>query len=308
MFLGLTTRPTGWGSHWSPSSDVLEKVMGFRSSIAAVVMPLCLAIAAAGSAWAQTPAGQVAPPIAPQAAETEAAAPEQNYILGPDDVVEVEVLGRADFRTRARIGADGKIQLPFLGDVEAANRTSRELGEQIARALEAGGYFNRPVMRVEVVGYASRYVTVLGAVNNPGLVPINRAYRISEIIARVGGVRTDGADHVIIRPENGAERRIDLKTMAMGGAEDDPYVSAGDKIFAPTAEIIYLSGQVRSPGAVPMNSDMTFRMAIARAGGITELGSERRVQVTRGGEKLKRVDLDSKVQPGDIINVGERLF
>jgi polysaccharide biosynthesis/export protein len=282
--------------------------MSIRTWLRRSVVALCAALMIPGAAMAQT--GQVAPPVQapPGAGADQGAAPDQDYVLGPDDVVEIEVLGRADFRTRARIGVDGKIQLPFLGDVEASNRTTRELGEQVARALDAGGYFRKPVMRVDIVGYASRYVTVLGAVNSPGLVPINRAYRVSEIIARVGGVRADGADHVVIRGENGSERRVNLTKMATGGAEEDPYVAAGDKIFAPTAEIIYLSGQVRSPGAIPMTSDMTFRMALAKAGGITELGSERRVQVTRGGTKLGRVDLDTKVQPGDIITVGERLF
>lgn len=272
----------------------------------------CVAVAP-GAAVAQPITSPSPPPSVPPASENIASASDgsnsdQSYVLGPDDVVEIEILGRADFRTRARIGSDGKIQVPFLGDVDAANRTARELGEQIGRALEAGGYFTNPVMRVEIVGYASRYAIVLGAVGSPGLVPINRAYRLSEIIARVGGIRADGADHIVVRPENGPERRVAVKAMAMGGAAEDPQVAPGDKIYVPTAEVFYLSGQVRSPGAYPAGSDMTFRMAIARGGGITELGSERRIKVTRNGQEMDRVDLDAKLQPGDIIAVGERLF
>lgn len=281
--------------------------MSFHIRIAGFLIAICCGLSASWGAAAQ-PAGPTSPPPVAVPGAPQPPNPDQSYVLGPDDVVEIEVLGRADFRTRARIGADGKIQLPFLGDVEASNRTSRELGEQVARALEAGGYFSRPVMRVEIVGYASRYAVVLGAVGSPGLVPINRAYRLSEIIARVGGVRADGADHIIIRPEVGPERRITVRAMATGDSTEDPYVAPGDKIYVPTAEVFYISGQVKSPGAYPVNSDMTFRMAIARGGGITEMGNERRIKVTRNGQEVGKVDLDGKVLPGDIVVIGERLF
>lgn len=278
--------------------------MSIRELIVRCLLALCLACAAP-QAFAQPAAG---PSAVQPAADQPAATPDRDYVLGPEDVVEIEVLGRSDFRTRARIGSDGKILLPYLGEVEAANKTPRQLGEDVGRALETGGIFAKPVMRVEVVSFASKYVIVLGAVMNPGLVPVNRPYRLSEIVARVGGIRADGADHVIIRPEKGAERRIDIRAMSTGDVTQDPYVAAGDKIFAPTAEVFYISGQVKAPGSYPVNSEMTFRMAIARGGGLTEMGSERRLKVTRAGQELDRVELDSKVQPGDIVVVGERLF
>lgn len=279
--------------------------MRVRSKIARSMMMLLLMLAAPVGSWAQ-PAPQDS--AVPAGAAQSAATPDQAYILGPDDVIEIEVMGRADFRTRARVGSDGKILLPFIGEVVAANKTAKQLGDDVGRALSAGGYYANPVMRVEVASYASRYVIVLGAVGSPGLVPINRAYRLSEIIARVGGVRGDGADHIVVRPENGPERKIQVRAMAMGDSSEDPYVAAGDKIYVPPAEVFYISGQVRSPGAYPANADMTFRMAIARSGGLTEMGSDRRLKVTRNGQEMKRVDLDSKVQAGDIVVIGERLF
>lgn len=163
-------------------------------------------------------------------------------------------------------------------------------------------------MRVEIVSFASRYVIVLGAVANPGLVPVNRSYRLSEIIARVGGIRDNGADHVMVRPENGPERRISVQSLATGDITQDPYVTAGDKIFVPTADVFYISGQIKAPGAYPLSSSMTLRMAIAKGGGLTELGSDRRVKITRGGQRLDRIELDAGLQPGDVIVVGERLF
>ena len=233
---------------------------------------------------------------------------DKTYILGPADVVEVSVLGRSEYTTRARISEDGTIPLQYLGSVNAAGKTAAQLSEEVASALEKGGYFANPVVRVDVVSYASRYVTVLGNVVTPGLVPVDRAYHLSEIIARVGGIKEVGADYVILRPRNGEQRRITIATLATGAAADDPLVAPGDKIYSPQAEVFYVTGQVKLPGGFPILQDMTVRMALSRAGGLTDSGNDKKVTITRKGKKLERVDLDSKIQPGDVIMVGERLF
>ena len=245
-------------------------------------------------------------PAAAQPAVPDPAA--QTYILGPSDVVEVSVLGHPDFTTKERIDEDGTIRLPYLGSTPAADKTSLELVDEVARALEKGGYFTKPIVKIDVVSYASRYVTVLGNVGSPGLIPTDRAYRLSEIIARVGGVKDTGADYVVFRPRSGAERRISISSLATGDAKDDPVVSAGDKIYSPPAELFYVSGETKAPGVFPMTKGLTIRMAIARGGGLTDAGSEKSVTLTRGGKKMKHVDLDSPVRGGDVIVVGERLF
>jgi len=235
-------------------------------------------------------------------------AADQSYVLGPEDVIEVQVLGRSDFTTRARIGQDGSIQLPYLGTVAAGNRTTNELSSQIGKALEAGGYYASPIVRVEIVSYASRYVTVLGEVGSPGLVPVDRPYHLSELLARVGGVRPDAADFIVLKPANGAEQRLAIKTIATGDAQSDPLIQPGDKIFVDKAELFYISGQVKSPGAYPFDTGMTLRMAIARAGGLTDLGTDHDVKVTEPGGKSVRLRLDDTIQSRDVILVGERLF
>ena len=259
---------------------------------------------------APTPAPANAP-VATAAASGlagDAAAAEQTYILGPADVIEVGILGVTSYTTRARISEDGTIQLQYLGAVNAANRTAAQLSDQVSAALEKGGFFSHPVVRVDVVSYASRYVTVLGAFTTPGLVPVDRAYHLSEVVARVGGVRENGADYVILRPQHGPERHISIATLATGAASDDPIVSPGDKIYSPPAEVVFVTGQVKTPGAFGIMRDMTVRMALSRAAGITDSGSDKKVTITRKGTKLGHVDLDSKVEPGDVIVVGERLF
>ena len=273
---------------------------------------LTLAVPAVG--FAQAPAKAVptaakpaqAAPV-PAAGEATGAQPPVGYVLGPADVIDVEIPGRSDFRVHTRIGQDGLIDLPYLHTVSASNRTTRQLGEEIGRALDAGGFFSHPVVSVEVANYASRNVTVLGAVGTPGLVPIDRPYRLSEILARVGGTRDDGADFVLVRSADGKEKKLFVKDLATGGADQDPYIEPGDKIYVPKAEMFYLSGQVKAPSVYPLAPDMTLRMAIAKGGGVTDQGSENRVRITRAGKEI-HLDLESKIQAGDVIVIGERLF
>jgi polysaccharide export outer membrane protein len=252
-----------------------------------------------------------APTPAAAAASTARASGDRSYILGVGDVVEVSVLGRSDFNGRARVGSDGNIVLPYLGAVTAVDRSPGQLAEDIRAALEKGGYFAQPSVRVEVVGVSSRYVTVLGFVGAPGLFPLDRQYHLSEVMARAGGKGGSGADFVILTHENGTSARYKLADLATQGGDKDPFVVAGDKIYVPPVEneVFYLSGAVKSPGAFPAGADMTVRMAIARAGGLTENGAEGKIKVTRKGVELKGVKIDvTKVEAGDVITVGERLF
>jgi len=257
------------------------------------------------ASFAVTPACNAADPTsAPPSSATVA----QGYILGPEDVIEVEVLGQADFKVRAPIGEDGTIKLPYIGSVQASGKTSDQLSTDISQALVSGGYFAKPILSVEIVAYASRYVTVLGDVNAPGLVPIDRPYHLSEILARVGGVRADSADYVILRPQNGPEHHYVISTLATGDEAQDPMVSPGDRIYSPLAEQFYISGEVKSPGAFPMTTGMTLRMAIGRGGGLTDIGTDHGVKVTHKDGKVEHLGLDDKIAPGDVIVVGERLF
>ena len=274
----------------------------FAKALAIGVAALLFGAVTAFAQGAPAPAPSVAP--APTVADPNA----QTYILGPSDVIEVSVLSHPDFTTHGRIDEDGTIRLPFIGSTPAANRTSLQLVTEIAKTLETQGYFSKPIVKVDVVSYASRYVTVLGNFRTPGLIPVDKAYRLSEIVARVGGVSEAGADYVILTPKQGEGRRISIRSLATGDNNDDPYVHPGDKIFSPPIELFYVSGQIKTPGVFPMLPDITFRMAISRGGGLTDAGSDKSLTVTRGGKKLKHVDLDAKVAPGDVIVIGERLF
>ena len=249
-----------------------------------------------------------ASPSYAQAVSAPAAKVDSGYILGPGDVIEVEVLGQADFgKARVKLQPDGTVPLPAIGTIVAGGRTVQQLASQIEQKLVQAQYYKNPTVNVDIVSYASRYVIALGAVAQPGLVPIDRPYRLSEVIARVGGLKDGAADYVVLTSANGLQQKISVDALSRGGPGADPMVSPNDKLFVPTAETFYIYGQVNAPGAYPISERMTVRQALARGGGLTAMGSEGRLTVYRGGTKL-RLSLDSLLRPGDTIVVGERLF
>ncbi len=258
---------------------------------------------------------QTAPAVPPPAAGVTAATPDadagplsEGYVLGVGDVIEVNLVGRTDFQARVQIQADGTARLPLVGDMRAADRTVLQFREDVHRALIDGGFYTSAQVAVTVATYASRYVTVLGEVGTPGLVPVDRAYHVSEILARVGGTRPTGADEIILRRENGEEITLLIRDVAIGGDATDPIVNPGDKLFVATAAQYFIYGQVNAPGSYKVERSMSLRMALARGGGLTQLGSESRVKVFRDGVELRKFDPSAPIKGGDVIVVGERFF
>lgn len=287
-----------------------QKISPFIMMILAIAAVLGLAISPAS---AQTP-----PPVPANIipgnviAATDSTGPTvslvEGYILGPGDVIEISVIGRADFQGRVQVQTDGTIQLPYIGTLTAAEKTVLVLRDEIRTALIAGGYFADPAVQVGVATYASRYVTVLGEVGTPGLLPVDRAYRLSEIIARVGGTRASGADDVILTRATGEELTLSIRAASTGGGANDPIVNPGDKLYVAVAEQFYIYGQVNSPGTYRVDRNMSLRMALARGGGLTALGSERRVRVIRDGVEIRSFNPNDPIRGGDVVVVGERFF
>jgi len=222
----------------------------------------------------------------------------------------VTLVGGRDGDTRAAVGGDGEVVVPLLGEVKALGLTTAQLSTAIQDGLKKGGYYTNPVVHVVVVGVASRYVAVLGEVGAPGLVSLDRAYHLSDIVARVAAKSEGGIGTIVLTHANGESKKYTLEDIATGSSNGDPLLQGGDKIYVPSVaqEMIYISGQVKSPGGFPLTKNMTIRDAIARGGGLTEMGSEKKLKLFRKNVPVKDLKLDTPLQAGDILQIGERLF
>lgn len=233
---------------------------------------------------------------------------EDGYILGVGDVISASVLGRTEFNSQVQIQADGTLQLPFLGTVKAADLSVLQFRENIKNALKKGGFYADPVLNIAVTTYASRYVIVLGEVGQSGMIPVDRNYRVSEILAKVGGPRDTGAEFISLRRATGEEIKLNINALATGTLEQDPFVKPGDKLFVPKAETFYIYGQIGRTGTFKIEPGMDLRKAIVSAGGIGTMGSEKRIKIIRDGKEIKKYSLSGPIKNGDVIYVGERFF
>ncbi len=228
------------------------------------------------------------------------------YVLGRNDIIEVSIVGRDDYKAKVQVQEDGTVPLPLIGSVTAINLTTSQLRAEIRRRLISGGFYAAPDVVVLLASGVSRYVVVLGEVGSPGVIPIDREYRLSEIVARAGGLRGAGVDIVTLTPPGGTGTDFSVQAITTGKVED-PVVNPGARVFVSPAKMFYIYGQVGQPGSYAIDPGMTVRRALARAGGLTALGSEKRVKLYRG-DVVQKVTLDQVLAPGDTIVVGERFF
>src|SRR6266571_9023738 len=133
-------------------------------------------------------------------------APDQDYRIGPSDVVEVYILKVPELSREYRVNADGTIEIPFLGRIKAQKKTSQELGTAIADTLR-GGYLVDPQVSV-IVKQINRRFFIQGAVRSPGVYNIEGRPSLLELITISGGLNpTYGATAFIlhkIRPNDPA--------------------------------------------------------------------------------------------------------
>jgi polysaccharide export outer membrane protein len=239
-----------------------------------------------------------------------AVAVDANFLLGLGDSVSVTLVGSKDFDTRTQVSSEGTVVLPLVGKVKAVGLTTDQLEQAVETVLKKGEFYSNPVIHVDVTGVASRYVTVLGEVASPGLMPLDRSYHLSDIVARVGARAGEGTGTVVLTRANGDQKKYTIEELATGAGQGDPLIEPGDKIYVPPvqAEVIFISGQVKAPGTFPLTKNMTIRDAIARGGGLTEMGSERKLKLFRKNVSVNGLQLDTPLQPGDILQIGERLF
>lgn len=263
--------------------------------------------ALAQSAPAPAPAPVQSPPAAPDGGQASAVTLSEGYVIGVGDVVDVTLVGQPEYAARSQVQVDGTIQLPYLNTLNVRDQTVLQVRAQIASKLKEGGFYKDPLVNVGISSFASRFVVVLGQVGAPGIVPIDRAYRLSELLARVGGPRESGADEVTIRRASGEERKYAIEDVATGGPDQDPIINPGDKLYVGPAPTFFLQGQVRNVGNFRLRPGMTVRTALAQGGGVAERGSEKRVKLFRQGKRIPAT-LDTLVEKGDIIVIGERFF
>jgi len=161
-----------------------------------------------------------------------------DYIIGPEDVIEVSVWKSPDLSTTIMVRPDGMISLPLIGDIRASSRTAKELKEETEQKLTE--YKQDPVVSIIVKETNSQAIYVTSEVAHPGKYPLRSETTIVQAITLAGGF-TQWADKdqiVIIRksPMNPEGNRFTLKYSDIVSGKNmkaNILLKAGDTVIVP---------------------------------------------------------------------------
>jgi len=191
---------------------------------------LALLIAAAGQVWAGNP-GDDKSPAAPVAATNDS-----DYIIGPEDMLNVNVWKEAEMSGTVPVRPDGKISLPLLNDVQAAGLTATQLAAQVTDKLKK--YLEQPRVTVVVTQVNSRRYFVLGEVTRAGAFPLLPNMTVLQALSSAGGFTlfANAKNIYVLRVENGKQNKLpfNYRDVVKGrNAEQNILLKPGDTIVVP---------------------------------------------------------------------------
>ena len=252
------------------------------------------------------------------------------YKIGPKDLLDISVFGLNDLNRTVRVSEDGTITLPLLGEVKVEGLTKTGLEKKLSELLEEK-YLHNPQVTVFIREYQSTRVSVLGAVNNPGLYDLLGRETLMQIISQAGGLTTDAGNEIVIMRQlsDGTSNslRISIDDLFLrGDATLNIPLQPNDIVNVPIDKtvFVYVMGQVNRSGAlaVKRSNIPTLLQAIAQAGGFSERASKGRVIIKRKDEKtgreiqikvnvksiIKRRKKDIQLLENDVVFVPEKAF
>jgi polysaccharide biosynthesis/export protein len=144
-------------------------------------------------------------------APAKAAAAQANggYIIGPEDILAINVWKEPDISRSVPVRSDGAISLPLVGEVEAGGKTTVELEQEITAKLRT--YISEPVVAVMVQEMRSKRFNVLGQVAKPGSYLLTSNTTVLDAIALAGGFRDFAKQksiYVLRKNPDGSETRL----------------------------------------------------------------------------------------------------
>jgi polysaccharide export outer membrane protein len=270
------------------------------------------------------------PPIKKTIDRVKAETQKLDYIIGPEDLLEISVFGLPEMNKTVRVSAEGTIVLPLLRSIQAEGYTQKELEERIANLL-AEKYVQNPQVSIFIKEHKSRQVAILGAVEKPGFYELIGKRTILDIIALSGGISENAGKELLLIRRSSANKadltyKINLEELfSRGNPALNKTLQEGDVINVPVDKIIniYVLGAVNNPGAlaVKQSENITVLQAIAKAGGFSERAAKTRVKIVRqlasGKKRTIKINVkdiingkkeDMLLQEGDVIVVPETFF
>lgn len=203
--------------------------------------------------------------------------PHADYIIGAEDLLEVDVFQADELRRTARVSSRGYIGIPLIGQVKAKGLTPIQLEKEIASKLTK--YLEDPLVSVFVKEFKAQKIGVMGAVTSPQVYAVTGQKRLIDMLSVAGGLRTDAGNICyVLRPVISEETQITVRTetividlselLEKGNVTLNIPVFGGDIINVPKGGVVFVDGAVAKPGVFQMQGKTTLVQAITMSGGI----------------------------------------
>jgi polysaccharide export outer membrane protein len=262
-----------------------------------------------------------------------------DYIIGEGDLLSIAVWGEKDLSLSVRVRPDGKITIPAVGELSAANMTAKALQSILTDKL--GNIVKKPVVSVAVTEITNNKVYIFGGGVSSRVYSLAQRTTLLQLLCQLGGQQpgTDAATDSAAASNN--VRDSDLKNAYVlrsgkkikqnfydlfigGNISEDMVIEPNDVIFIPTYndKNVYIMGAVAAPRSISYREGITVMEAILGAGGFTKFASLNDTVIFRKENnkeisinvKMKRLMFDGdltqnlKLKPGDYVVVKEGIF
>jgi len=259
----------------------------------------------------------------------------QEYRIGPRDVLNLKIYagGEKYQDIDLTVSANGQVNVPLIGNIQASGLTISQLQEKILEPLERD-YYVAPQVLVVIKEYNSLHYYISGAVKEPGDYETTSPASILELIAKAGGALPQrGNVAYVLRggalpPEEGEAPVVSADPVKVnlsqlldrGDMSHNMILCPGDVVYIPfknsldpATSKVYVEGQVKNAGVYDYQPGLTALNACVMAGGFDKYAAPNRAYIIRGrGEDRKVIKVDlQKVQTGDIpdpvLDPGDRI-
>ncbi len=214
-----------------------------------------------------------------------------DYVIGPEDVLNIGVFNVPDLSQTVRVANDGTIPVLLLGQMRAAGLTAAQLQQKLQRRY-GQTYLQHPIVSVYVSQFNAQQVAIIGAVSRPGMYPLLGNRTLIQMLSLAGfGNQTTSSPHgrtvLITRPGGFANLRLvdGMKLLApdklqinlgkllySGDSGLNIQIQPKDIISVSKAVVVYVTGRgvVKPGGFVLQNQNsLTVLQALAMAEGLS---------------------------------------
>ena len=144
--------------------------------------------------------------------------PAPDYVIGPGDTLKIFVWQNPDLSATIPVRPDGRISLPLIQDLQAAQKTPTQLAADITKGLET--YVKSPLVTVIVIDFVGPYseqVRVMGEATKPQAIPYRANMSVLDVMIAVGGLTPFAAGDraVIARGSTQHQQQIPVRLSAL---------------------------------------------------------------------------------------------